>query len=133
MLVVDASCLAEALIGGVPAEPVRERLAADHEHLAPHVIDVEVLGVIRRHLMLGRLDLTAASQAVEDLRDWPGERIGHRHLLWRAWELRANVRSWDAVYVALAEVLDAPLLTTDARLGGAPGPACAIEVFPRQR
>lgn len=63
-----------------------------------------------------------------DLRHWPGERYGHRDLLARAWELRAAVRGWDAVYVALAEALDATLLTTDARLAAAPGPECRIEV-----
>ena len=79
--------------------------------------------------MLGRLDATAARQAIEDLRDWPGERFGHGGLLERAWELRENVRAWDAVYVALAEALDATLLTLDARLGRAPGLACPVEVL----
>ena len=62
-----------------------------------------------------------------DLGDWPGERFGHRALLERAWELRATVRSWDALYVALAEALDATLLTLDERLARATGPTCAID------
>jgi predicted nucleic acid-binding protein len=57
-------------------------------------------------------------------------RFGHRLLLTRAWELRDSVRGWDAMYVALAEALDAVLLTTDARLAGAPGPTCRFEVIP---
>ena len=57
------------------AESVRRRLAADPDHAAPHVVDVEVVSVIRRHHQLGRLDDTAAAQAVEDLREWPGERF----------------------------------------------------------
>ncbi|HEX5582622.1 type II toxin-antitoxin system VapC family toxin [Gaiella sp.] len=129
MLIVDASCLYEVLADTERSERVRERLAADPEQGAPHVVDVEVLGIVRRDRMLGRLDATAAHQAIEDLRDWPGERFGHRGLLERAWELRENVRSWDAVYVALAEALDATLLTLDARLGQAPGLVCPVEVL----
>ncbi|MGH9304563.1 MAG: type II toxin-antitoxin system VapC family toxin [Acidimicrobiales bacterium] len=128
MLVVDASCLCEVLIGSECAEAVRERLAADIDQAAPHIIDVEVLGFIRREHLRGRLDPTAATQAVEDLHAWPGERFGHRSLLARAWELRDAVRSWDAMYVALAEGLEATLLTTDRRLGRCSGIACRVEV-----
>jgi predicted nucleic acid-binding protein len=128
MLIVDATCLYEVVADTVDAEAVRARLAGDPDHGAPHIIDVEVLGVIRRHEMLGRIDATAAAQAVDDLRVWPGERYGHRGLLARAWELRRNVRTWDALYVALAEAFDATLLTLDARLARAEGPTCTIEV-----
>lgn len=128
MLVVDASCLYEVVTGSARADPIRRFLAADTDHLAPHVIDVEVLSVIRRHHQLGSLDATLAVQAVEDLRDWPGERVGHRPLLARAWELQATVRGWDAMYVALAEAADATLLTADGRLAAAPGPTCRFAV-----
>ncbi len=131
MLVVDASCLCEVLIGGPTAGAVRERLAAEADHAAPHIIDAEVFGVIRRQHLLGQLDETAAVHAVEDLADWPAERFGHRPLLGRAWELRDTVRGWDAMYVALAEALDAVLLTTDRRLASVPGPTCQIEVIDR--
>lgn len=129
MIVVDASVLYEVLADTPSAEAYRHRLAADPDHGAPHLIDAEVLGVVRRHHQLGRLDATAAGQAVADLHAWPGRRFPHRPLLARAWELRDTVRSWDALYVALAETLDAPLLTTDARLARAAGPTCAIEVL----
>ncbi len=128
VLVVDASCLYEVVADGTGAERVRRRLAADPDHAAPHVVDVEVVSIIRRDHRLGRLDDTAADQAVDDLRDWPGERFGHQPLLGRLWELRANVRAWDAAYVALAEALSATLLTLDGRLATAPGPRCRIEV-----
>jgi predicted nucleic acid-binding protein len=128
VLVVDASCLFEVLTGTTRAESIRQRLALDEEHAAPHVIDVEVFSVIRREHRLGRLDRTAADQAVEDLETWPGERFGHRFLLARAWELRDSVRGWDAMYVALAEALDAVLVTIDGRLAVAQGPNCRIEV-----
>ncbi len=128
MLVVDASCLYEVVADGTFAESVRRRLAADPDHAAPHVVDVEVVSVIRRHHQLGRLDDTAAAQAVEDLREWPGERFGHQPLLDRVWALRATVRGWDAAYVALAEALGATLLTLDGRLAAAPGPRCQFDV-----
>jgi predicted nucleic acid-binding protein len=128
MLVVDASCLVEVLIGGRQAQAIRDRLIADDDHAAPHVVDVEVFGVLRREFLRGRLDRTAAAQAVEDMEAWPGERFGHRPLLARAWELKDTVRGWDAMYVALAEALDAVLVTTDRRLGNAAGPTCRIDV-----
>lgn len=128
MLVVDASCVYEVVADGALAEQVRELLRRDVDQAAPHIVDVEVLNVIRRDHLRGRLDGTAAWQAVEDLRAWPAERYGHRALLARAWELRNNVRGWDAVYVALAEVLGATLLTLDARLAGVEGLACRVAI-----
>jgi predicted nucleic acid-binding protein len=128
MLIVDASCLYEVVADGSRADVARARLRADPDHAAPHLVDAEVLGVIRRDLMRGRLDPTAAHQAVEDLRDWPGERFGHRLLLARAWALRERLRTWDALYVALAEALDATLLTFDERLARSAGFACDVEV-----
>jgi predicted nucleic acid-binding protein len=128
MLIVDASCLYEVLIGAGRAELVRRLLAADTDQAAPHVIDVEVMSIIRRDHILRRIDATAANQAVEDLRDWPGERFGHRSLLERAWELRENLRAWDAFYVALAEALQGTLLTLDERLARAAGPRCPVEL-----
>lgn len=127
MLVVDASCLCEVLTRGPRAESLRSRLAAEADQAAPHIIDVEVFGVLRREYLRGRLERMEAAQAVDDLEAWPGERFGHRPLLARAWELRDTVRGWDAMYVALAEALDATLLTTDQRLAAADGPTCPIE------
>jgi predicted nucleic acid-binding protein len=118
----------EVVADGPLAEAIRLRLAADTDHAAPHIVDIEVASVIRRDHQLGRLDQTAAAQAVEDLRDWPGERFGHQPLLDRIWDLRATVRAWDAAYVALAEALGAVLLTLDDRLAAAPGPRCRIDV-----
>lgn len=128
MLVVDASCLYEVVASTDRAEGLRQRLAVDVDQAAPHIVDVEVFGVIRREFLLGRLDATAADQAVEDLRDWPGERFGHQALLASAWKLRGTVRGWDAMYVALAETLGAVLLTLDDRLRRAVGVTCRVEV-----
>jgi len=129
MLVVDASCLFEVVADTARSQEISARLAADTDQAAPEVIDVEVLGVIRAQYLRGRLDGTAAGQAVTDVRDWPGERYGHRWMLDRVWQLRDSVRGWDAFYVALAEALDATLLTLDERLARAHGPECRIEVI----
>jgi predicted nucleic acid-binding protein len=128
MLIVDASCLFEVVADTPRAREIAARLASDVDQMAPHVVDVEVMGVIRAQYLKGRLDGTAARQAVADLRDWPGERFGHRWLLERTWELRDSVRGWDAFYVALAEAFDVTLLTMDERLARAQGPTCRIEV-----
>jgi predicted nucleic acid-binding protein len=129
MLVVDASCLYEVVVDGVGADAVRARLALDEGQAAPQLVDAEVLALIRRDHLRGILDRTAAGQAVEDLHAWPGLRYSHRPLLERAWELRAALRAWDSLYVALAEALDATLLTLDGRLARASGLRCAVEVL----
>lgn len=128
MIVVDASCLFEVVTDTERADPIRQRMLRDRDHAAPHIVDIEVLSLVRRDRLAGRLDETAGAIAVDDLRSWPGERYGHRALLERIWELRESVRGWDAAYVALAEVLDATLITLDARLARANGPRCPIEV-----
>lgn len=128
MLVVDASVLFEVLADTPGAESAREHLEGDDDHAAPHLVDAEVLAVIQAEHRQGALDATAAAQAVEDLRAWPGERWSHRPFLARAWELRSNVRGYDALYVALAEAMGATLVTLDRRLAHAPGPRCEIVV-----
>lgn len=128
MLVVDASALFEVVADTPDGEAVRAVLHEDQDHAAPHLVDAEVLAVIQAHHRSGELDDTAAAQAVADLAFWPGERWSHRALLTRAWELRGNVRSYDALYVALAEALGATLVTLDVRLSRAPGPRCPVVV-----
>ena len=130
MLVVDASALFEVVADTPNSTVLRPLLHADQDHVAPHLIDAEVLSVIQAQHRAGALDETAAAQAVDDLAAWPGERWSHRPLLARAWELRGNVRSYDALYVALAEALGATLLTLDNRLVRAPGTRCRVMVPP---
>lgn len=129
MLVVDASCLFEVVADTPRAGEIAARLGTETDQAAPQVIDVEVFGVIRAHYLRGHLDGTAAAQAVADLRDWPGERVGHRWLIDRAWELRDTVRGWDAFYIAVAEAFDAVLVTLDGRLARAAGIRCRVEVL----
>lgn len=128
MVIVDGTCLYEVVTDSPRSVAAMERIG-DETCAAPHVIDVEVASVLRRDAMRGVRDETAARQALDKLSRWPGERFGHQLFLPRVWELRHNVRGWDGFYVALAEVLDATLLTLDRRLAGATGPRCPIEVI----
>jgi predicted nucleic acid-binding protein len=128
--VVDASVLVEYLGGGQHVEEARERLLRRDEALwAPHLVDAEVGHVLRAAVLHGELRPAAAAAALADLADFPLRRAPHRSLLERAWALRANVSFHDGLYVALAERLDLPLITLDARLGAAPGVRATIEVI----
>lgn len=104
-------------------------MASDSDQVAPQVIDAEVMGLLRRDAMLRAVDATTCSLAVSELHDWPADRLSLRPFLERVWELRENVRTWDAFYVAVAEAFDCPLLTLDRRLARAKGPRCQIEVI----
>jgi predicted nucleic acid-binding protein len=128
MLVVDASVLYEVITNGRHAGAARAVLASDGDQAAPQLLDAEVVGLIRRDLLHEALDGTASQLAVTALIQWPGERFSLHPFVDRVWELRDNVRSWDAFYVALAEALACPLVTLDRRLASATGPRCEIQV-----
>ena len=95
---------------------------------APHLLDVEVAQVVRRYAASGDIDAERGRAALDDLADLPLHRYPHDILLPRVWELRNNLTAYDAVYVALAEALDAPLLTCDGRLAGSAGHHARIEL-----
>jgi predicted nucleic acid-binding protein len=130
MAVLDASVLVEYLAGGERASEARRRIFQDPGRLwAPHLIDAEVGHVLRRATLVGELSERVARGALESLAELPLRRASHRGLLHRAWSLRANVSFYDGLYIALAERLDLPLLTLDARLAGAPGLRVGVEVI----
>jgi predicted nucleic acid-binding protein len=112
-----------------PTATARERDLRDEELAAPELIDLEVASVLRRQLSAGALDARRARFVVDDLRDLPMQRAPHRPRLPRCWELRDNLTAYDAAYVALAEALDAVLLTADTHLANAPWVTCPIEVL----
>jgi predicted nucleic acid-binding protein len=117
MPVLDASVLVELLGDAPQAELVRERIDdEDHELWAPHLIDAEVGHALRRSVLLGELTADAAGRALWEVDDLPVERVEHDLLIHVAWGLRDNFSFYDALYVALALMLDEPLLTLDARL-----------------
>lgn len=95
---------------------------------APHLLDIEVAQVVRRYAANGEIDAERGRSALEDLADLPLRRYPHDFLLSRVWDLRDNFTAYDAMYVALAEVLDAPLLTRDKRLAASPGHRARIEL-----
>ena len=128
MLVVDASALYEVVTEGTQAEWVRLQFAASDEISAPELIDIELVGLLRRDVAAGLLDPSRAEIALAESIDWPGERISLRSLSYRVWDLRDNVRTSDAFYVALAETFRCPLLTLDLRLARATGPQCVFVV-----
>jgi predicted nucleic acid-binding protein len=129
VIVVDASALLEALLR-TPAAAAVERwlFGAGHTLHAPHLLDVEVAQVVRRYAAAGEINHERGHAALIDLSDFPLRRYPHGFLLPRVWELRRNLTAYDAVYIALAEALDAPLLTRDRRLATAPGHRALVEV-----
>lgn len=127
MLVVDTSAVAAALLGGAPA--TRERLSADGDLHAPHLIDVEFVHALRRLTQRGALSLERAEDVRTDFASLPIVRYPHQPLSDRTWALRENLTAYDAVFIALAEALGVPLVTCDARLANAPGNQAAVEVY----
>jgi predicted nucleic acid-binding protein len=122
MLVLDASCLIEVLLRTPAANAIERHIFAPGQTLhAPHLIDIEVAQVIRRYAAKGDIDAERGRLALEDLADTQLQRYPHAFLLPRIWELRHNVTAYDAAYVALAEALDANLLTRDRRLAASIG------------
>ena len=129
MIVADASIVVLALgDDGPEGDAARERLHGERI-VAPELLDVEVVSAWSRHEAEGRLDPKRAALARADLRALRVERVSHRLLMDRAWDLRANATVYEAVYVALAELLAAPLVTADGKLAKAPGIRCRIEVL----
>lgn len=130
MIVADASIVVSALLSTAGAGArARERLRQDPDVHVPHLLDVEVAAALRRRVRLGQTDVGVATDVLGDLADLAAIRWDHEPLLRRVWELRDNVTPYDAVYVVLAEVLGAALVTSDAGLARAPGLRCAVEVL----
>ena len=131
MIVLDASAVIEYLLGTARGDAVRDRIAERGQSLhAPHLLDVEVAHVLRRYALAGDLLHERGREALRDLVELDIRRYPHDVLLSRVWELRANVTASDAVYLALAEVLDAPLVTADRRLASASGHGAVVLVIP---
>jgi predicted nucleic acid-binding protein len=124
-LVLDASALAEFLVSRDAGERVASRLRDDDDLHVPHLVTVEVASVMRRWARLGVIDPDRGAAALADLAAFPAERWPADPHLGRIWELRGNLSAYDATYVALAEALDASLLTGDARLARAAADAGA--------
>ena len=130
MIVVYASALIELLLPTDAAGTVAARLFDSGDSLAaPYLIDVEVAQVLRRYAQAGEIEGRRGREAMADLADMPIRRYPHEILLPRVWDLQHNLTAYDAVYVALAEALDAPLVTRDRRLARAAGHGAEIELL----
>ena len=133
MTVVDASALIEALLRTPLGDRCTERLLRPGNQLfAPHLLDVEVTQVLRRYAQRGQLRDARGREALQDLAAFPLIRCSHEPLLDRMWELRHSLSAYDAAYIALAEALDAPLVTCDARMARAHGHSARVEVLSGQ-
>lgn len=128
MSVVDASVLVEYLSGGEHVEAARSAIRGERWLWAPALIDAEVGSTLRRQVRAKEIGVRKAAEALEDFLEMRLQRVPHRNLVDRAWQLRDNVSFYDALYVALAEGLDTPLLTLDKRLTGAPGIRAEVEL-----
>src|ERR1700723_1103764 len=130
MIVLDASAVVDWLLRTPAGQRVEQRIYARNNTLhTVHLLDVEFAQVLRRLVGEGTLARKRAEEAMEDLTALRVTRYAPVLLLNRIWQLRKNLSAYDAAYVALAEVLEAPLITRNQRIAAAPGHTATIEVF----
>ena len=130
MIVLDASAVLEMVLQTTAAPRLMNRALSASERLhAPHLLDIEVTHVLRRLVLRRQCSIARAEEALVDLNQMAIVRHGHEALVMRIWELRDSLTAYDAAYVALAEALNAPLLTCDARIAGAAGHNATLELF----
>lgn len=129
MIVVDASAVVDALAPRLPEPVLTQRLLGASELHAPHLIDVEVTSALRRLVARGEISEDRAADARTDASSLPFVHYPHAALLERAWELRHQLSIQDGVYVALAELLEMPLVTCDAGIARTHGSRADIELY----
>lgn len=130
MIVLDASAVIELLLRTRAGGEIETRALVSEETLhVPHLLDLEVLQVLRRYVRSETISIERGNEALKDLTDLPLIRYPHEPFLYRIWELRNNATAYDASYLALAEILPAPLLTCDPKLQCIPGQNVRVEVL----
>ena len=129
-IVCDASAVVTVLLDSGDAGSWLARRLSGTELFAPALLPFECANIFRRHELAGLISTDQAAQAHADLRDLPVELFSYESLAQRVWDLRNNLTCYDAGYVALAELLDAPLVTLDRRLSTASGLGCVVEFPP---
>jgi predicted nucleic acid-binding protein len=130
LIVVDASAVLELLLRTDKGIRVQERVLVSGETLhAPHLIDIEVTQTLRRLAILKEITAARGKQALEDHVSLNIKRAEHKNLLERIWTLRDSITAYDAAYAVLAEILDAPLISCDARLARSHGHKVRIELI----
>jgi len=128
--VVDASLVVAALVDSGPVGRWADGVLGAGHLVAPHLLPVEVASVLRRASAAGEISADTAGLAHRDLLGLRLELYPYEPCADRVWALRSNLTTYDAWYVALAELLDAPLATLDARLARSPGPTCTFATPP---
>jgi predicted nucleic acid-binding protein len=131
-VVMDASAVVALLTDTGPAGEWATAHVVSARLWAPDLMPYEVGNILRRQVIAGNLDTSAATLAHGDLIALPVDLCPYVALAERAWDLRDNLTIYDATYVALAELVKAPLVTLDARLSRAPGPRCPIVAYEEQ-
>jgi predicted nucleic acid-binding protein len=124
--VIDASVAVEYLL----RTPLGLRAASTIEEadlIAPELLDAEVLAVVRRAWLHGKLPTARARGALDDLADWQLRRLAHAPLLRTAWTFRHNVSGYDALYLAAGRLYDAPVLTADGPLARVRGTGVVVK------
>lgn len=129
MIVVDNSVLVAALLNRGPVGKACASRISGEQLAAPALIDIEAVSAIRGLLLGRKIEPADADRALRLLPSLPMQRAQHPELLPRIWELRGNFTAYDAAYIALAEHLDVPLITGDAKLQRGSGMRCAVEVI----
>jgi predicted nucleic acid-binding protein len=129
-VVLDASAVVALLTQACGPGPWVKRTIQGEPLACPELMLFEAANLLRRLILRGERDAASASLAHVDLLGLPVERYPYSFVARRAWQLRDNLTVFDGAYVALAELLDAPLVTLDRRLAAATGPRCEILVYP---
>jgi len=129
VIVIDASAAIEWLLNSSAGRRVRDVLISDDVLAAPHLIDIEIVQVLRRYVRRREITPERGRLALRDLSDVQLNRFPHLPMVERIWEQRDRLSAYDAAYVSLAEALDATLLTCDRRLASAVGPRVRVEVI----
>ena len=131
MIVLDASAAVAVLLNlGVGARHIRERMEREDDGLhVPHLFEIEVINALRHHALRHGISESRRLELLEDLTTMSISRYAHTAMLPRIWELRDNVSAYDAAYIVLAETLEAPLVTRNARLARAPAIRAEVEVY----
>jgi len=130
LIVLDASAAIDWLLHTAAGIKVDQRIYSRSESVhVPHVLDLEVAQVLRRFVRDGSLSSGRADAALQDLMDVRFTRYPHWQLLPRIWQLRHNLTAYDGAYLALAELLNAPLITRDRKVSSAPGHHAQVELL----
>jgi predicted nucleic acid-binding protein len=130
VIVLDSSAVVDFLLRTPAGERIAERVAAQAGPVhAPELLDVEVVNALARLVRRGDIEESRAVMALEQFEMLPLRRYVHEPLVPRIWDLRHNLSAYDATYVALAEILACPLVTSDGPLSRSPGHGARVELF----